>query len=208
MKHIFFVNTRVTICKYLLLISFMVVLLQSCGGSVDKLYSVAQIKTSKGEILFWMYDETPEHKKSFIKLAKEGLWDGSSFNRVVNNFVVQGGCPDTPAGFSDSPYLLKPEFCDSLTHVYGAVGAGRDENPEKLSAGCQFYIVQKREGTHFLDKRYTIFGQVVKGMDVVESIASVKVDSTDAPLDVINMDVNIITMTTAQLKKVGFTVVE
>ncbi|MDZ7647410.1 MAG: peptidylprolyl isomerase [Cytophagales bacterium] len=62
-------------------------------------YSVGQIKTPKGEIVFWLYDETPNHKQSFIQLAKDGYWDSLTFNRVIPNFVVQGGCPDTPAGF-------------------------------------------------------------------------------------------------------------
>src|SRR6218665_2831470 len=101
-------------------------------------YPVAQILTDKGEILFWLHDQTPNHKQSFIRLAEGGYWDSLTFNRVIENFVAQGGCPDTPAGFKDSPYLLQPEFNDSLKHVYGAVGGGRDDNPEKLTAGCQF----------------------------------------------------------------------
>jgi peptidyl-prolyl cis-trans isomerase B (cyclophilin B) len=170
----------------------------------EKTFSVGQIKTSKGEILFWLYDETPNHKKSFIELANAGYWDSLTFNRVINNFVGQGGCPDTPEGFSKSPYLLKPEFNPKLKHVYGAVGAGRDNNPEKLSAGCQFYIVQNKKGLARLDGDYTVFGQVFKGMDVVDTIVNVKTDSTDAPLSLIKLDVNIIQFTAKQLKEKGF----
>ena len=171
-----------------------------------KTYSVGQIKTNKGEVLFWLYDETPTHKASFIKLANAGYWDTLTFNRVINNFVAQGGCPDTPAGFSGSPYLLKPEFVPTIKHVYGAVGAGRDNNPDKLSAGCQFYIVQNKNGLARLDNNYTVFGQVFKGMDVIDAIVAVKTDSTNTPLSPIKLDVNVVTMTAFELKKLGYTI--
>lgn len=171
-----------------------------------KTYPVGQIKTSRGDILFWLYDETPVHKASFIKLATQGYWDTLTFNRVINNFVAQGGCPDTPAGFANSPYLLKPEFSPALRHVYGAVGAGRDDNPGKLSAGCQFYIVQNKKGLPRLDNNYTIFGQVFKGMAVIDSIVAVKTDSTNTPLSPIRLDINILNLTASDLKKLGYTV--
>ncbi len=167
-------------------------------------FPVGQIKTSMGEILFWLYDETPNHKASFIKLANANYWDSFTFNRVIKNFVAQGGCPDTPEGFADSPYLLKPEFNSKLRHVYGAVGAGRDDNPQMLSAGCQFYIVQDRNGIARLDDKYTVYGQVFQGMDVVDKIVSVNTDSTDAPKVPIKLDVNVIQMTEKELTQKGF----
>lgn len=173
-------------------------------GYQEKTYSVGQINTPKGEILFWLYDETPNHKASFIKLANERYWDSLTFNRVINNFVAQGGCPDTPAGFSGSPYLLKPEFRKEIRHVYGAIGAGRDNNPEMLSAGCQFYIVQNKKGLARLDDKFTVFGQVFKGMDVVDAIVAVKTDSTDTPFSPITLDVNILQLTEKQLKGKGY----
>jgi peptidyl-prolyl cis-trans isomerase B (cyclophilin B) len=172
----------------------------------EKTYAVGQIKTNKGEILFWLYDETPNHKASFMKLANENYWDTLTFNRVINNFVAQGGCPDTPAGFADSPYLLKPEFRPTIRHVYGAVGAGRDNNPQMLSAGCQFYIVQNKKGLARLDDKFTVFGQVFKGMDVIDAIVAVKTDSTDTPLTPIKLDVNVLNLTAADLKKQGYVV--
>ena len=172
----------------------------------EKTYPIGQIKTNKGEVLFWLYDETPRHKASFIKLANAGYWDSLTFNRVINNFVAQGGCPDTPAGFANSPYLLKPEFNPDIRHVYGAVGAGRDNNPEKLSAGCQFYIVQNRNGLARLDNNYTVFGQVFKGMDVIDAITAVKKDSTNTPLSPIRLDINVLNLTASELKERGYLV--
>ncbi|QKZ11182.1 peptidylprolyl isomerase [Spirosoma sp. KUDC1026] len=187
--------------KLLLLLPLAALLL---AYTTEKTYPVGQIKTPQGEILFWLYDETPNHKASFMKLAKKGYWDAFTFNRVIKNFVAQGGCPDTPEGFANSPYLLKPEFVPTLKHVYGAVGAGRDDNPEMLSAGCQFYIVQNKNGLARLDNKYTVYGQVFKGMDVVDQIVSVKTDTTDTPLTPIPLDVNVIDLTAAQLKELGY----
>ncbi|NHF60312.1 peptidylprolyl isomerase [Flavobacteriaceae bacterium TP-CH-4] len=167
----------------------------------QKSYEIGQIKTPKGEILLWLYDETPNHKKSFMQLAKDGYWDSLTFNRVIPDFVAQGGCPDTPEGFNDPNYLLEPEFNDQLLHEYGALGAGRDNNPGKLSARCQFYIVQNAEGEHRLDGDYTVFGKVIKGMDVVDAIVNVQRDSLDQPLVPISLDVNIISMEEKELRK-------
>ena len=144
--------------KNLVALSILLLLI-GCRG--EPMYDVGQINTPKGEILLWLYDETPNHKASFIQLANNGYWDSLSFNRVIPNFVAQGGCPNTPEGFNDPEYLLAPEFVDTLKHVYGALGAGRDGNAEKLSARCQFYIVQNRNGEHRLDGDYTIFGKVI-----------------------------------------------
>ncbi|MBD2752174.1 peptidylprolyl isomerase [Spirosoma validum] len=190
--------------NFILLLTLLVSL--TVSPKTEKKYPIGQIKTDKGEILFWLYDETPNHKASFMKLANQNYWDTLTFNRVINNFVAQGGCPDTPAGFADSPYLLKPEFRPNIRHVYGAVGAGRDNNPQMLSAGCQFYIVQNKKGEHRLDDKYTVFGQVFKGMDVVDAIVSVKTDSTNTPLTPIKLDVNVLNLTAAELKKQGYSV--
>jgi peptidyl-prolyl cis-trans isomerase B (cyclophilin B) len=186
-------------------ILFIIILATSCGSpEKSKTYDIGQIKTEKGEMLFWLYNETPRHKASFIDLAKNNYWDTLTFNRVIENFVIQGGCPDTPEGFSDSPYLIKPEFNDSIKHIYGAVGAGRDGNAEKLSAGCQLYIVQNKNGLPRLDGDYMIFGQIFKGFDVLDDIAKVEIDSTDTPIDPIVMDVNVLRLSEEELKKLGY----
>lgn len=156
-------------------------------------------------MLFWLYDETPGHKESFMKLANAGYWDSLTFNRVVRNFVIQGGCPDTPEGFVGSPYLLKPEFNDSLKHVYGAVGAGRDDNPEKFSAGCQFYIVHNKDGIPRLDGNYVIFGQVFKGLEVLDAIGAVETDSLNVPIVPVTLDVNVVFLSREELQKYGYT---
>ncbi len=194
--------------RLLLLLTFAVLL--SCGriAKEEPTYSVGQISTPKGEMLFWLYDETPIHKESFVKLAKAQYWDTLTFNRVIEGFVIQGGCPDTPEGFSDSPYLLQPEFKENIKHIYGAVGAGRDDNPEKLSAGCQLYIVQNKEGIPRLDGNYMIFGQIFKGLDVLDSIAKVETDSLDKPLMDVPMEVKVLSLTAAELKAAGYTELE
>lgn len=177
--------------------------LVSTAATAVKSYQVGRIQTDMGEILFVLHDQTPRHKASFIKLAAGHYWDSLTFNRVIKDFVAQGGCPDTPQGFGGSPYLLAPEFNDSLKHVYGAVGAGRDDNPGQLSAGCQFYIVANKQGLPRLDGHYTVYGQVFKGMDVVEAIVSVPKDSTNTPLKPIRLRIDVITMTADQLKPYG-----
>lgn len=169
-------------------------------------YQIGQILTEKGEMLFWLSEETPKHKASFLKLAEEKFWDSLTFNRVIKNFVIQGGCPDTPEGFADSPYLIEPEFRDHLKHVHGAVGAGRDGNPEKLSAGCQLYIVHNKDGIPRLDGDYMIFGQVFKGLDVLDAIANVATDSLDQPLTPVTMKVNVLKLTKDELSAMDFDV--
>ena len=186
----------------LLLVTFF-----SCGNSSDQNqeysinYDLAKIATPEGEIIILLSDETPRHKASFTKLVKENYFDDYTFNRVINNFVAQGGCPDTPEGFSDSPYLLEPEFSTKMRHIYGSVGAGRDDNPQMLSAGCQFYIVQNKDGLHRLDDKYTVFGQVVKGMDVVDKMANVATDSLDQPLEPITLNIEIIRLDSLEISR-------
>lgn len=153
---------------------------------------IGLIETPKGNIYISFHNETPIHKASFIELAESGYWDSLTFNRVIPDFVAQGGCPDTEEGFNDPEYLLRPEFDTKLSHIYGAVGAGRDGNAEKLSARCQFYIVHNKNGLHRLDGDYTVFGQVIKGMDIVDAIVKVNRDEKDEPLSPISLKVSII----------------
>ncbi|HUO51496.1 MAG TPA: peptidylprolyl isomerase [Gemmatimonadaceae bacterium] len=168
-------------------------------------YPVARIRTPQGEILVLLSPKTPKHDSSFVALAASHYWDTLTFNRVVHGFVIQGGCPDTKEGFAGSPYLLKPEFDDSLRHVYGAFGAGRDDNPQMLSAGCQFYIVTNPKGEARLDGKYTVYGMVIHGMDVVETIDRLPVDSTHRPLTPVTLKIDVIRLTAGELKQYGVT---
>lgn len=167
--------------------------------SQDDKLPLGKITTPYGEILLTLDPRTPRHRDSFIELAEAGYWDSLTFNRVIPNFVAQGGCPDTPEGFTDPEYLLEPEFDSGLKHVYGAVGAGRDDNPGKLSARCQFYIVQNPKGIPRLDGDYTIFGQVIKGMDIVDHIVSVQRDESDEPETPITLKVEVVYLSTKEL---------
>lgn len=153
---------------------------------------IGKIQTPLGEIWISLDERTPAHRQSFIELAEAGYWDSLTFNRVIPNFVAQGGCPDTPAGFTDPEYLLEPEIHPELTHIYGAVGAGRDDNPGKVSARCQFYIVQNPNGLHRLDGDYTVFGQVIKGMDIVNQIVAAPRNKSDEPATPITLGIDIV----------------
>ncbi len=167
--------------------------------SDSTLYDIARVSTMYGDIYFWMYEETPLHKAMFIDLAEKEYYDQWTFNRVIANFVNQGGCPDEPEYFEDSPYLIEPEFVDGITHIHGAVGMGRDDNPEMLSNGCQFYVVNANGGLAFLNNAYTVFGIVIGGLDVVDTIELVKTDADDAPVDSIDLTVTIEQRTAAEL---------
>lgn len=167
---------------------------------VEKKYPIAHVQTRLGEMYFWLYDETPNHKAKFIELANAKHYDQFTFNRVVKNFVVQGGCPDLPEYFENSPYILDPEFVDSLKHTYGALGMGRDDNPEKKSNACQFYIVCNEAGLPRLDGDYMIFGKIIKGENVLELIEKETVNIIDEPLEKIDLKVSIKQFTANQLK--------
>lgn len=169
-------------------------------------YQVGHISTRLGDLYIWLYKEAPVHRQNFIDLAEADYWDDYTFNRVIEGFVAQGGCPDTPEGFAYSIHLLEPEFQPHLRHVYGTFAAGRDNNPDKLSAGCQFYIVHAADGIARLDDNYTVYGYVFEGMDVVDQIVTEEKDETDEPLEAIDLDVNIIEMTRSEIEATGFTI--
>lgn len=182
----------------------------SCSKSDSKPkaeeYPIGHIETRLGDMYFWLHDETPNHKAKFIELANEDYYDDFTFNRVVKNFVIQGGCPDSVQYFENSLYLLDPEFVDSLGHIYGALGMGRDNNPEKQSNACQIYIVNKEAGLPNLDGNYMIFGQIIKGTDVLEAIEDEPTNQHDMPTEDIPLKVSVKMMTEAELDtELGFT---
>ena len=126
----------------------------------------ARIVTPKGEIVFTFFpNDAPATVTSFVKLARNGFYNGLTFHRVEPGFVIQGGCP-LGTGTGGPGYRLKAEFNDRL-HDAGAVAMARAQSPD--SAGSQFYICL--EPAHFLDHQYTVFGQVKSGLDVARRIA-------------------------------------
>jgi cyclophilin family peptidyl-prolyl cis-trans isomerase len=125
----------------------------------------ARIATDKGDIVFKFYPhDAPQHSAAFIKLARAGFYDGLTFHRVEPGFVIQGGDP-SGNGTGGPGYQLDAEFNDNK-HIKGTVAMARSSNPN--SAGSQFYICL--EEASFLNKQYTVFGHVVDGQDVVDSI--------------------------------------
>lgn len=180
-----------------------------------KKYEVVQLSTKFGDIVIWLYNETPKHKANFLKLAKEGFYNGTTFHRIINDFMIQGGDPNskdndpTNDGIGGPGYTIEAEFVPTLTHTYGAVAAARTggpSNPQMRSSGSQFYIVQNKNGTHFLDKNYTVYGKVLAGMDAVDKISVQSKDARDRPLENISMQVKVINLTQKELKeKYNFT---
>jgi len=188
-----------------ILFPVLIFLLSACTPQ-DERYKIGHISTRLGDLYIWLYQEVPVHRQNFIDLADASYWDDYTVNRVIEGFVAQGGCPDTPEGFAYSIHLLEPEFQPHLRHVYGTFAAGRDNNSGKLSAGCQFYVVHNAEGIPRLDDNYTIYGHVFDGMDVVDKIVAVETDDSDEPLVSIELDVNVIEMTRAEIEASGFTI--
>lgn len=127
--------------------------------------SQVRISTDKGDMVFTFFpDDAPMHSAAFIKLADDGFYDGLSFHRVEPGFVIQGGDPDGD-GTGGPGYRLKAEFNDK-PHVRGAVAMARASNPD--SAGSQFYICLN--DARFLDKQYTVFGQLADGYETLDAI--------------------------------------
>lgn len=196
----------------------------------DKKYYVL-IETSLGNMTVELFNETPKHRDNFVKLVKEGFYDGLIFHRVINNFMIQGGDPNSRnaaagvmLGNGTLGYTVPAEFVPGLIHKKGALAAARQGdqvNPQKASSSCQFYIVQgnvwttenlermgaqmgrkfdKQQietyttvgGTPHLDYDYTVFGQVVDGLDVIDKIAAVRCGRGDRPIEDITMKMSLI----------------
>ena len=192
-----------------------------------------RIKTAFGDCIIRLYNETPLHRDNFIKLTKKGHYNGTLFHRVIQNFMIQGGDPDSrdtaknkpgmELGNGDVGYTVPAEFRDSLFHKRGVLAAARDDLPSKASSGCQFYIVEGKRftdedldkliqtrlkgrqipasqraiyksvgGSPHLDQNYTVYGEVVSGIDMVDLIAAVKKDKNDRPLTDVAMTVSLL----------------
>ena len=191
--------------------------------------SIVIMETTMGTIELKLYDQTPLHKDNFISLVKESAYDSLLFHRVIRDFMIQGGDPDSKnaapgvmLGDGDRPYTVPAEFRleEGIFHRRGVLAAARegdDVNPEQRSSAMQFYIVWGRifddegldkiqerldrntggkvkltpamrevyktvGGTPHLDGQYTVFGEVVKGLEVVDAIQQVATDENDRPM--------------------------
>jgi len=267
------------IAAFVLIISFIGMF--SCRNTAPKHAGMlVKIKTDYGDMIVRLYDETPLHRDNFIKLAENGFYNGLLFHRVIKNFMIQGGDPDSKdappgkrLGNGDTGYTLPPEIKPDLFHKKGALAAAREPdqvNPEKRSSGSQFYLVEGKiftpgeldtleqqinrnrardisrkvllqhqeeltrlsqnsdqftkrmveireeadneiskmpsykideeqrriyttlGGYPSLDMNYTVFGEVVEGLDVIDKIAAVETDQYDRPKKDIKMKVEIL----------------
>lgn len=193
------------------------------------------ITTDYGKIVMALYENTPKHRDNMLKLVKEKFYDSTLFHRVIPGFVVQGGDPASKTaqpgaalGEGDVGYKIPAEINMADYHKRGAIGMARDNNPDKASSGCQFYIVVGKKftedelknistrtgrkftpkqirdyktigGTPHLDGNYTVFGMVEEGMEVVDKIAAMQRDGNDRP----NMDVKMIKVRLKKKKTLG-----
>lgn len=199
------------------------------------------MQTTMGDIVIRLSDSTPLHRDNFLKLVKVGFYDSLLFHRVIKDFMIQGGDPDSkraaagkPLGSGSPGYTVPAEFRKTLFHKKGVIAAARsgdNVNPTKASSGSQFYLVQGKVftdagldsletfrfngrkipaeqravyktigGTPHLDQGYTVYGEVVKGLDVVDKIAAVqtsRAQDRDRPLQ----DVRILKATLVKRKK-------
>jgi peptidyl-prolyl cis-trans isomerase B (cyclophilin B) len=156
----------------------------------------AVIETRFGEIeLEFLPDKAPGHVKNFIDLAKKGVYDGSTFHRVIPGFMIQGGDPGTKDastprerhGTGGPGYTIKAEFNDT-PHKRGVLSMARSQSPD--SAGSQFFICVA--DSNFLDRQYTAFGKVVRGIEVADKIVSAARDGKDNPKERIDMKVRVL----------------
>ena len=167
---------------------------------------VVTISTSLGDIRLILFSDTPLHRANFLKKAKDGFYNGTTFHRVIPQFMVQGGDANSKdadptndgQGQPNEP-TIPAELAAGHKHDYGALAAARQgdfANPQRASSGSQFYLVENHQGTHFLDGQYTVFGQVIQGQEVIDKIAALPKDARDRPLTDLKM-----TMKVEKIKK-------
>lgn len=199
-----------------------------CTFTVKAQTNYIRLSTSKGNIVIMLYDQTPNHRDNLISLVKKGLFRDQEFNRVIKNFVSQGGELDDTILNREKLNPLQPaerlaaEIRPELFHKRGALGAGRNDNPEKSSYPDQIYLVEgkiqtdaeldeleikkgikfsaeqrevykKTGGIPRLDQDYTVFGEIVKGLDVARAINFVNTDQQDRPLKKESFRISILT---------------
>lgn len=200
-------------------------------GQKKKKQAKVLMTTEYGDIKLVLYNETPKHRDNFIKLVSEGFYDSTLFHRVIQNFMIQGGDPESKnakkeaqLGNGGPGYTIPAEFNTGLIHKKGALAAARmgdGVNPNKESSGSQFYIVQGKKyvkddlvkmsertgknyteeqytmyetmgGTPHLDMGYTIFGEVIEGLEVIDKIAEVAKGMGDRPVEDIIITIKVV----------------
>ena len=226
--------------KLLLLTILLTLGISAFSQKKDYLYT---LETDKGKLYFVLYDETPLHKANFEKLVQSKFYDGLLFHRVIRNFMIQGGDPDSRNAEKDARLgggggqmeRIPFEYHPARFHKKGVIAAARDNNPEKKSSACQFYIVQGKKFTDtdldafenkndlkyteaqrtayktlgvtpHLDKNYTVFGEVVGSTALLDTIAGVKTDSFNRPEEDQKMKISMKKMKRKKItKKYGYT---
>lgn len=189
-------------------------------------HSYVEVKTDYGVMKVKLYNSTPQHRDNFIKLAEDGYYNDLLFHRIIEGFMIQGGDPDSKGaaqgqrlGMGGPGYQIPAEI--GSPHLKGTIAAARNNNPEKMSSGSQFYIVQgtpqtdkaldqvaqakgitydeeqrnkykELGGTPQLDGDYTVFGEVVEGMDVIDKIAALPTDQSNRPIEDVPMQVRVL----------------
>ena len=154
---------------------------------------VLDIITNLGTMTVKLYSGTPKHRDNFVKLALSGFYNGILFHRVINGFMIQAGDPLSKDeaqkavwGTGGPGYTVPAEFVPEYRHKKGALAAARRgdaANPYKESSGSQFYIVQDERACAQLDGAYTVFGEVIDGIPVIDKIAAVQTDGRDRPVN-------------------------
>lgn len=205
--------------KKIILAALVLIGLTCQAQNATEKETIIVIKTNYGTIKAKLYNDTPLHRDNFIKLVNEGWYNNSPFHRIIKNFMIQGGQNSdgrldpgykVPAEIKSNHFHKKGALC--------AARQPDQVNPKKASSGSQFYIVQGQKyddqtldmyedrmgkvigakqrqayktvgGTPHLDGDYTVFGEVIEGMDVVEKIAAVKTGRMDAPIEAVTMTI-------------------
>ena len=182
--------------KRILWLAALAVILAACGPKTAK-EVVMVVETTMGTVEFKLYNETPLHRDNFIRLAEEHYFDSLLFHRVIDDFVIQGGDPNSKyakpgemLGDGEPDYRVPAEIRvdQGITCVKGSILAARegdDVNPQRESCASQ-YCFMMRPCPH-LDGAYTVFGEVTEGMEVLEAIQKVETDEYDRPLEDVRM---------------------
>ena len=170
---------------------------------------VVLLQTTMGDIKLKLYNETPLHRDNFVKLVESGFYDGLLFHRVIKDFMIQGGDPTSRNATAEArlgsggpgytiPAEIFPQSGNMLTsnssinssgmkplfsHKKGSLAAARDNNPQKASSGSQFYIVHDQNRTAHLNGDYTVFGETIESLEVIDKIATVKTAPGDRPVE-------------------------